>query len=319
MAEPLRNPFDRQQRPGAPKTLKWCLWEVLARHWPRGARLGDLLADARLLDLRPSLRTSKNPSGQVGAGAVELWCSSAVVAAPGLTHRCEPGARPSGPTSHRIAHACPPPPQVSGELGADKGEHFVRDFDGTPGLWAAQRQPEERRTAGHAAAPARSPRREARHEALHEERNEGRQEARHGARHEQQQQRHDKPPQKSAAEVPPPQGQQRQGSRRGHHGASPPAPGNKSTMPPWEGATCDLLGDRLTGKDVSVWWQGERRYFEGRILGGWVGRRGLGWARWGRRGWVCMAAPGSGPLRPRTTPPRDGPTTTHTARTTQTR
>lgn len=64
--ESAANPFDAKQRPGHDKTLKWCLWEVLARHYSQtGASLGQLMADERLLSLRPSLRQGKNRSGQV--------------------------------------------------------------------------------------------------------------------------------------------------------------------------------------------------------------------------------------------------------------
>ena len=66
------NPFEGVQRPGRERTLKYALWEVLARHYPGGAHASELERDERLFELRPSLRERKNPSGQVIAAAPQL-------------------------------------------------------------------------------------------------------------------------------------------------------------------------------------------------------------------------------------------------------
>ena len=73
-----------------------------------------------------------------------------------------------------------------------------------------------------------------------------------------------------------------------------PAPGNESTAAPWRGASVEFLYNRLMNKRASVWWQGEQRFYEGRIVGGWAGRAGGGGRR--RAFWLalplrCVLAP----------------------------
>ena len=46
-----------------------------------------------------------------------------------------------------------------------------------------------------------------------------------------------------------------------------PAPGNCSADSLWQGATAGMLAHRLKGQGASVWHQGERRFFEGRVEG----------------------------------------------------
>lgn len=66
-AAALPNPFDSGRKK---KTLKWCLWHVLTHHFPHGATINQLLAQGSpLLELFPSLKTNRNPPGQVGAAS----------------------------------------------------------------------------------------------------------------------------------------------------------------------------------------------------------------------------------------------------------
>ncbi|KAL4855201.1 Calponin y domain-containing protein [Chlorella vulgaris] len=64
----LENPFEAQQKEGKPKTLKWCIWEVLAHEYPQGAMVAQLVSPgSTLYNLYPKLKTAANPSGQVSA------------------------------------------------------------------------------------------------------------------------------------------------------------------------------------------------------------------------------------------------------------
>lgn len=85
MASRPANPFDGAQREGRDKTVKWCLWEVLARHYPSGARVAELEKDERLLALRPKMRTAKNLNGQAsGTGCSwQGWADAAAATAAG--------------------------------------------------------------------------------------------------------------------------------------------------------------------------------------------------------------------------------------------
>lgn len=88
------------------------------------------------------------------------------------------------------------------------------------------------------------------------------------------------PPQK---QQPPPQHQQQpaaepQQSEAGSVAVArpaprrqPPAPGNASCGAPWQGASAYYLADRLPSRQISVWWGGEQRFYEGKIAGAWVG------------------------------------------------
>ena len=46
----------------------------------------------------------------------------------------------------------------------------------------------------------------------------------------------------------------------------PVPPGNESSGRPWAGASCRFLADKLRRLPVSVWWAGEQRFFEGKIM-----------------------------------------------------
>ncbi len=61
----LANPFQAVQKEGKPKTLKYCVWEVL-KEQPRGMKVTeiiDVINDRGLYNLK----AAKNPSGQVHA------------------------------------------------------------------------------------------------------------------------------------------------------------------------------------------------------------------------------------------------------------
>jgi hypothetical protein len=84
---PFPNPFDGSQKGGKPKTLKWCLWEVLVR-LDEGSKVQALVAPGSpLLQLYPKFNTSKNPSGQVRGPATPRGSPAAL-----RRHRCRSAA-----------------------------------------------------------------------------------------------------------------------------------------------------------------------------------------------------------------------------------
>lgn len=137
--------------------------------------------------------------------------------------------------------------QITGELGSDKGVHFIKDFNGQPGYWgvrlgaasAAEQPAAGERLAGGGAAEAAQPLQDPQQQQA-----------------DQRQQQHPGAPPKQAAQ--------------GHRAAmpSPPVPGNDSEAAPWAGATCQYLTDRLWKRGVAVWWPAEQQYFSGKIMGG---------------------------------------------------
>lgn len=137
--------------------------------------------------------------------------------------------------------------QITGELGSDKGVHFIKDFNGQPGYWgvrlgaasAAEQPAAGERPAGGGAAEAAQPLQDPQQQQA-----------------DQRQQQHPGAPPKQAAQ--------------GHRAAmpSPPVPGNDSEAAPWAGATCQYLTDRLWKRGVAVWWPAEQQYFSGKIIGG---------------------------------------------------
>jgi hypothetical protein len=141
--------------------------------------------------------------------------------------------------------------------------HFIKDFQGQPGVWgvrleaAAEQQPPGG-SAGSTAAPqqqgvdaaaAPSPQAE-------QQQQDAQQQQQDVQQHQQQQQQPDaqaKPAahsHKAAAALP-----------------SPAVPGNESEAAPWAGATCAYLTDRLWKKGAAVWWPAEQQFFNGKIVG----------------------------------------------------
>lgn len=253
----LPNPFDGAQREGRDPTVKWVLWEVLARHYRDGARVAELEKDERLLALRPKMRAAKNLNGQArgwgGGRGEEAWPAAAACrsrAALVLAAVCWFG--------HHVS--LNPHLQITGELGSDKGAHFIRDFKGQPGVWgvrlhaaaAAGEQPRGG-SVGSAAASAQQQGADAAAPAPHDAQQQHRQQQQQDAQHQ-----HQHP------------GAQPQPAARGPKAAaipSPPVPGNESEAAPWAGATCQFLTDRLWKRGAAVWWPAEQQYFNGKIVG----------------------------------------------------
>jgi hypothetical protein len=106
---PFPNPFDGSQKDGKPKTLKWCLWEVLVR-LEDGSKVQALVAPGSpLLQLYPKLVTGKNPSGQVRGPAAPRGLPASPEPAPLPVRRL-----PLPPPAGRHAHL-PPACQPAGE------------------------------------------------------------------------------------------------------------------------------------------------------------------------------------------------------------
>lgn len=235
----LLNPFSSAQREGRELTVKFVLWETLARHYPNGARVAELEKDERLLEMRPKMRAAKNLNGQARSGRSSAWRGS---------RRSPPPALLVVAAAHHLLASPPAWLQITGELGSDKGVHFIKDFNGQPGVWgvrldtaaAAGEQPRGGRAAP---APSTAPAQQ------------------QGADADTVQ------PQQEQEQHPPAQAKQ---AARGHKAAplpSPPVPGNESEAAPWAGASCQYLTDRLWKKGVAVWWPAEQQYFNGKIIG----------------------------------------------------
>jgi hypothetical protein len=138
----LENPFEAQQKEGKPKTLKWCIWEVLAHEYPQGAMVAQLVAPgSTLYNLYPKLKTAANPSGQVCLAA--RCCVVLHLRANTKHHACHPPGRPQ-------PHCCLPSPAASllaslqtmrpvhardcrSALSSTPGEQSTSTFSGTLG------------------------------------------------------------------------------------------------------------------------------------------------------------------------------------------
>ena len=241
------NPFDSAQREGRDKTVKWCLWEVLAKHYENGARVADLQKDERLLELRPKMRAAKNLNGQARRGCTACRCSPPAAALdlwPPAADACAI-AFCFASTAASVRRL-----QITGELGSDKGVHFIKDFNGQPGYWGVRL---DAPTAGERPAGGSS--------AEAQQQSAGGEAAL-------------PPPQRAPQQVDQqreqhPADEQTKQAARSHKAAipSPPVPGNESEAAPWAGATCQYLTDRLWKKGVAVWWPAEQQYFNGKIIG----------------------------------------------------
>lgn len=61
------NPFDAIQKAGKPKTLKWCIWEVLKDH-PDGTKVAEVIEQILGRGLYEPLKKAKNAVAQVRSG-----------------------------------------------------------------------------------------------------------------------------------------------------------------------------------------------------------------------------------------------------------
>ncbi len=102
----LPNPFSSAQREGRELTVKFVLWETLARHYPNGARVAELEKDERLLEMRPKMRAAKNLNGQARSGGQELGLLSLPPVAAAVHCCCRGYCASASPAPHHLLPGC---------------------------------------------------------------------------------------------------------------------------------------------------------------------------------------------------------------------